>query len=134
LRKTYNGSCHCGAVAYEADLDLAEGTHKCNCTVCTKNRLWQAAARPEDVRILRGADKLTEYRFGSRRGVHLFCPICGTHVLGRFEGELPHGKTMGVRVLTLDDLDIADLLAAPVQIHDGRHDNFEQEPSETRHL
>jgi hypothetical protein len=134
LKKTYHGSCHCGAIAYEANLDLTEGTHKCNCSVCTKHRLWQAVARPEDVRIVRGAGKLTEYRFGSRLGVHLFCSTCGTHVLGRFEGELPRGKTVGVRVSTLDNLDIAELLAAPLHIHDGRHGNFEREPEDTRHL
>jgi hypothetical protein len=134
VKKRYHGSCHCGAVAFEVDLDLAEGTHKCNCTVCTKHRLWQAAIRPDDIRMLRGADNLSEYRFGSRRGVHLFCRTCGTHVLGRYEGELPHGKTMGVRVLALDDLDIAELMAAPIHIHDGRRDNFGHQPDETRHL
>ena len=41
----YSGSCHCGAVRFECRLDPAEGTSRCNCSVCAKGRFWKAIAR-----------------------------------------------------------------------------------------
>jgi hypothetical protein len=59
MKKTYRASCHCGRVRLTADLDLAAGTGKCNCSVCAKNRLWAILLKPQDVRLLEDTAPVT---------------------------------------------------------------------------
>lgn len=57
--KKYSGSCHCGAVRFEADIDLKQGTTRCNCSICTKARAWFALVATEHYRLIKGAEAQT---------------------------------------------------------------------------
>lgn len=131
--KTYRGSCHCGAVKFEADIDFSQSTYRCNCSVCTKTRFWPAIVKPECFRLLSGEDQLTEYLFNTRKNQHFFCKHCGVRSFGL--GNSPDiGKIYGVSVNCLDDVSPAELINAPITYVDGRHDNWHEAPSEIRHL
>ena len=132
MTKTYGGSCHCGAVRFEADIDLSSGTFKCNCGMCTKTRMWGAIVSPENFRLLRGGADLQDYQ--PDRIHHVFCARCGVRPFGWGEDLLPAGKFYAVRLACLDDVDDEELADAPVSYHDGRSDRYDRRPSETRHL
>jgi hypothetical protein len=127
MKKTYTGSCHCGRVRIEADLDLAKGTFRCNCSICMKTRAWLAPAGEGDVRVVAGKQDLRDYQFGPMRLHHYFCMHCGIRPFSRGESGY------AVRVSCLDDVSAEELIAAPVQYFDMRHDN-PKPPAETRHL
>lgn len=57
MKRTYSGGCHCGAVRYEPDVDLSQGTLKCNCSICSKARAWLIAIDSGDFRLLSGPDE-----------------------------------------------------------------------------
>jgi hypothetical protein len=136
MRKTYHGSCHCGAVRFEADLDLAGETSKCNCSICTKERFWKSVVPAGAVRLLAGEEALTDYRFGGQTGAgihHLFCRRCGVKPFGRGHFD-EFGDFVAVNVACLDDASDRELAEAPVVFQNGRDDAWSSPPAETRYL
>jgi len=133
MKKTYTGSCHCGAVRFEADTDLAEGTFRCNCSICFKSRAWLAPMPATSFRLLAGEAVLRDYQFGPKRLHHPFCSVCGVRPFSR--GQDPKGSPFyAVRVNCLDGADEQALADAPIKYFDMRHDNMKSPPAETRHL
>jgi hypothetical protein len=134
MLKTYHGSCHCGAVRFEADIDLSGGAGKCNCSICTKTRNWSITVKPNAFRLISGEADLSDYQFGSKSAHHLFCRHCGVRPFGR--GNIPEigGEYVSVQLAALDDATPAELIEAPVKYFDGRDNDWWHTPAETRHL
>jgi hypothetical protein len=134
MQKTYHGSCHCGAVCFECELDLAKGTSKCNCSACGKARFWKAIVMAPSFRLLKGKDALSDYQFGRHIIHHLFCRHCGVKPFGNATVKELGGEFYAVNVACLDDATAEELAAAPVHYEDGQHDHWDRPPAVTSHL
>ena len=121
MLKTYQGSCHCGAVRFEADLDLTQSTYRCNCSICRRTRFWPAIARDDGFRLLAGENELTQYLFNSRKNQHYFCRHCGVRPFG-IGTETPIGKMVGVNLGCLAGVSEEELARLPITCVDGMHD------------
>lgn len=133
MLRTYHGSCHCGAVTFEADLDLDQPTFRCNCSICRRTRFWPAVARPEGFRLLTGEDALTRYLFNTRKNEHYFCRHCGVRAFG-IGTDTPVGRMVGVNVGCLDDVSDGTLSRLAITYVDGRNDRWDAPPEFFEHL
>ncbi len=123
MLKTYRGRCHCGAIQFEADLDLTQSSFRCNCSICRRTRFWPAVARPEAFRLLSGEPELTQYLFNTRKNQHYFCKHCGVRAFG-VGTETPIGKMYGVNIGCLEGISEEELSRIPVTCVDGINDRF----------
>ncbi|WP_426229810.1 GFA family protein [Pararhizobium sp. DWP3-4] len=133
--KTYCGSCHCGAVRFTSDLDISAGTGKCNCTFCTKIRLWSVKAAPAAFRLLAGEAALVDYQGANTVAHHFFCRHCGVRPFEWVDVPNMTGERYyNINLACLDDLDIDELMAAPVTYYDGLNNDWGSTPADVRHL
>jgi hypothetical protein len=103
----HSGGCHCGAVRYEVETDLAR-VMQCNCSICQKRGALLTFVPEAQFTLLSGGDDLTDYQFNKKIVHYLFCSHCGVGSFAR--GTAPDGSAMiAVNVRCLDDVDPAAL-------------------------
>lgn len=112
---TYQGSCHCGKVAYEVDAEISEVT-ACNCSICESRGYLLAFLPGDKVTIRTPESDMRYYTFNTHKIKHYFCPDCGSATFGK--GADGKGNLMvAVNVRTLKGMDIQ---ALKVKHFDGR--------------
>jgi len=99
--RTYRGSCHCGAIAFEIETDFPELT-TCDCSICRRRNALMVKVHESRFKLLAGAEALVEYRFHTRTARHFFCGICGIYP---FHRKRVTPDYYGVNVCCLDDFD-----------------------------
>jgi hypothetical protein len=116
---TYHGSCHCGRVRFEVDVDL-DHVRVCDCSICRKRGALIHRVEERHVRLLTPLEELTRYQWHTRTAEDYFCPTCGIlpfrRPRDRTSAELAEGRPpfsgWSVNVRCLDGVDLASL---PVQ-------------------
>lgn len=111
----YQGSCHCGGIAFEVEGTL-DSALACNCSMCQRkgSLLWfvpyaqfQLKTPESDTRV---------YEFNRHVIKHRFCPTCGMHPYA--EGVDPKGTRMAaINVRCLENIELDSI---PVNKIDGR--------------
>ena len=111
----YNGSCHCGKVAFEAEGEIKEAV-ACNCSICQRkgSLLWFVPR--EKLRLLTPENAASAYTFNKHVIKHRFCPVCGIHPYG--EGVDSKGNS--IAAINIRCLEGIDLAAVPTRNYDGR--------------
>jgi hypothetical protein len=87
----------------------------CNCSICRMKGFLHVIVPREDFELLRGADALSEYRFGTGLARHTFCRTCGIHPFYTPRSH-PDGVDVNARCLDGDALERFE-----VQPFDGRN-------------
>lgn len=101
----YQGSCHCNAVQFEIDADVASGV-QCDCSLCKRKNAVMLRVHKDKFRLLTGEDALSLYEWNTHAAKHYFCKHCGiyTHHQPRTRADM-----IGVNLGCIDDIDASKL-------------------------
>lgn len=75
-----SGACHCGAIAYQAEVPDPLVGGRCNCSICAMKGAVMVYVPLGALQVTRGCDHLACYRFNTGVARHHFCPTCGIHL------------------------------------------------------
>jgi hypothetical protein len=113
--ETRVGTCHCGAVRFEVDLEEGlSNLRRCNCSLCRRKGAIMAGVPVERLRVVAGADKLTLYQWNTRQARHYFCSVCGIYT---HHQRRSNPREYGFNVACIEGVDPFAL--GPIAVGDG---------------
>lgn len=114
-RHEASGGCHCGQVRFRVRFDDPPELLDCNCSICAKTGFLHLIASADDFTLERGAEALSDYRWGTGTARHLFCRTCG---IKSFYVPRSHPDGFSVNWRALDDV---ESITPRIRFYDGRH-------------
>jgi hypothetical protein len=113
---TLNGSCHCGAVQFIAELPQGlASARRCTCSICRMRGAIAVTGSLDGFTILQGADKLATYRFNTQVAEHHFCKDCGIYTHHK---RRSNPNELGVNVACLQGVSPFDF--EEIVVYDGQ--------------
>lgn len=116
MKQTYNGSCHCGKVRFEVDVDL-DHVRVCNCSICRRRGALIHRIDEKYFRLLTPIEELSLYQWHTKTAKDYFCPICG---ILPFRRPRTAPELWGINVRCLEGVDLTSI---PIKyVHGSRLD------------
>ena len=112
-------SCHCGAVEIQVNLqEEIDKLMRCNCSMCKRKGTMVTTINKENLKIVKGEDKIKVYQFNTKVAKHHFCSECGvqTHNLRRSDPN-----TYGINMGCIDEINVNELFKLKTFISDGQN-------------
>jgi hypothetical protein len=114
MSETRKATCHCGAVELEIEfVDGLRNIRRCDCSLCSRKGYIMSSVPTHSLKVVKGANQLTLYQWGTGVAEHYFCSTCGIHTHHkRRSNPLEFGVNIaciaGVRALEFKDVPIGN--------------------------
>ena len=109
---TIDGSCHCGAVTFTAQLPQGlASARRCTCSICRMRGAVAVTGSIAGFKLTAGADKLATYRFNTAVAEHHFCTACGIYTHHK---RRSNPNELGINVACLAGVSPFDFRDVPV--------------------
>ena len=105
---TYQGSCHCGGIAFTVEGDIGM-VIDCNCSMCRRKGSLLAFFPRSAMDLSTPESDIGTYTFNKHVIRHRFCPTCGVAPFGEGTDPKTGEATVAINVRCLPDVDLGSL-------------------------
>ena len=112
-------TCHCGEI--EIHINLKKEINelmRCNCSMCKRKGTMITTINKDDLKVVKGEDKISTYQFNTKVAKHHFCSECGTHTNNLRRSD---PNTFGINVGCIDEIEPNKLFKLKTFLNDGQN-------------
>lgn len=108
MSQMIEGSCHCGAVKWQAPKSALgdNEAYLCNCSLCRRKQQITAVVPMGDFTLMQGEAALSCYQWNKHIAKHWFCKTCGVYTHHQRRAD---PTTIGLNLACVDDIDLGAL-------------------------